>query len=147
MVYFSEKELRQKPRTLEDLTPTTWTRIVAAIDTRIDDGSFGQNFPQQCDHCIATVGTNLLLMGQAVRRHLTYLKWPLDVDQIPSLYDALDLVQFCYGTVSGPFKGTGFCNSVVRHLAFDDLRGKREFSSAINGIFARESLAFHLGRL
>jgi hypothetical protein len=144
MAYFSEKELSQKPRTLEDLTATAWTKIVEAVSTRIEDGSFGHKFPGECYQCAASLGTNIELMGQAVRRQFPYLSWPLEADEIPHLYDALDLVQFCYARVSSPSTGDGHCSSSARHLAFDDSEGKREFGSVINGIFARESLAFHL---
>ena len=128
MVYFSEKELSQKPRTLDDLTATAWAKIVAAIDTRIADGSFGRKFPRECEHCIAPVGTSLDLMGQAVRRELPYLTWPTNVREIPNLYDALDLIQFCYDAVSSPFKSKGFCNRIVRHLAFNDPKGEARIS-------------------
>lgn len=83
-------------------------------------------------------------MTTAVSRELVYLTWPLDETVIPNLYDALDLIQFCWTHVSEPMKGPGHCNYVIRHLAFDDELGRERFASVINGVFAREGLAFHL---
>ena len=144
MAYFSQRELGPTPRTKEDLMPGAWLRIVQSIWARMADGSFGREFPKECDWCRATAGTDLDLMSAALKRDLVYLAWPADAEQIPHLYDALDLVEFCHRTVSKQSEGTGYCNKIVRHLAFDDEEGKREFRTVINGIFAREGLAFHL---
>lgn len=144
MPYFSERELAQKPRTRETLTPNAWKGIVLTINTRIVDGSFGHRFPRECSGCGGVYATDPELMEQAVRRKLPFLSWPLDVDIKPSLYDALDLVQFAYQNTSLT-EGAGECiNYNRRHLTFDDGKGKREFRDVINRIFARESLTFNL---
>jgi hypothetical protein len=144
VAYFSQRELAQTPRSREDLTTTAWAGIFKAINSRIYDGSFGRAFPQECSNCIVTVGTNQDLMSAAVTRELVYLTWPLDDTVVPTLYDALDLIQFCWTHVAEPMTGKGHCNYVIRHLAFDDELGRERFASVINGVFAREGLAFHL---
>ena len=94
MTYFSERGLSHKPRTHEELSPSAWAAIVKIITTRMADGFVGHEFPKQCEHCIAA----------AINRELIYLRWPVNEYPQPSLYDALDLVQFCYERVSYPFE-------------------------------------------
>lgn len=45
MAYFSEREKGPKPRTVEEITPGAWKGIWAIINTRLQNGSFGNAFP------------------------------------------------------------------------------------------------------
>ncbi len=50
-LYFSERETGTKPRVVENITHEVWQGIVAAIQRRINDGSFGNKYPLQCASC------------------------------------------------------------------------------------------------
>ena len=143
MPYFSEKELSQVARVREDISPGAWFAIVNAIQTRFDDGSFGEEFPDECYQCRGTTGTSGHSMGEAIRREFPFLAWPIWEAPQPALHDALDLLEFCYRAVSFPIP-TEQCGYNVRHLEFDRGRGRNEFRAVVNRIFAREGIAFHM---
>jgi hypothetical protein len=146
MVYFSDRELGARPRTHDEITPAAWMGIAAAIAIRIEDGSFGYTFPDMCTHWATggILGTHSRAMGQAVAREFPYLEWPLNPEHIPSVYDALDLVQFCYDRVASVI-GRDYHEYLEHyHLTYDTECGRAEFRALVNRIFARNELAFEL---
>ncbi len=58
MSYFSERERGECPREFEDIVEATWGGFQALIRGRIEDGSFGANFPDTCQDGAGTVGTD-----------------------------------------------------------------------------------------
>lgn len=44
-LYFSDREIGAKPRTKEEIGADVLRGIVSLIESRIDDGSFGIEFP------------------------------------------------------------------------------------------------------
>ena len=47
-LYFSDKELAPNPRTIEEISHKVWGGVVASINSRISDGSFGYKYPEEC---------------------------------------------------------------------------------------------------
>lgn len=146
MAYFSERELGARPRTQEEITQPAWSGIVSAIQTRIDDGSFGFSFPDACgdEGRNIPIGTNVGLMSTAINGEFPYLAWPLSGLFVPNLYDVLDLVQFCYERVAYVRARERHGSMGHDHLFYDPERGKREFRALINRIFARNEVTFDL---
>ncbi len=58
MSYFSDRETGEVPRTTTELTPSAWRGIAALIQVRLDDGSFGERYPEICPDGAGAYGTN-----------------------------------------------------------------------------------------
>jgi len=146
MTYFSERELGARPRTREEITEQAWKGIVSAIQTRIEDGSFGFSFPDTCNDegRNTIIGTNARLMGSAITGEFPYLEWPLNASVVPSLYDVLDLVEFCHQRVATVTSREWHGYLGHNHFTYDPERGRAEFRALINRIFARSEIAFDL---
>jgi len=90
MAYFSEREKGPKPRTIEEITPSAWKGIWSIIHARLENGSFGNAFPDQCPDGRGVVGHSPALMEASAQGH--GIIWPLDLDQVPDTLEVMDLV-------------------------------------------------------
>ncbi|PYV01019.1 MAG: hypothetical protein DMG26_14460 [Acidobacteria bacterium] len=144
MPYFSERVLGAAPRTIEEITPGAWKGLVAAIEVRIRNGSFGNSFPEQCPDGRGVTGTDSRLMGDAIQGQFRHLTWPLNADERTGGFQALDLVEFCYENVACPRQYGHHSFFGHDHLAFDVDQGRTEFREDVNKVFARNGLAFNL---
>lgn len=144
MPYFSERELGARPRTVQEVTPGAWKGIAAAILARIQDGSFGDSFGEQCPDGRGVTGTDTQLMRDAVESYFPGLTWPLNSAEIPAAYTALDLVEFAYEKVAAPHAYSHHSFFGHDHLSFDVEAGRKSFREEINKVFARNGLAFNL---
>ncbi|HEY5028849.1 MAG TPA: hypothetical protein VIK39_10605 [Candidatus Angelobacter sp.] len=145
MVYFSERELGARPRTREDVPANVWQGIVAAIQARIGNGSFGASFPEKCLDGYGIYGTDEQIMRQAILGQFPDLQWPPNDQNPPNGYQVLDLVEFCHAHIAMP-RSIGGWHDYYRHyhLAFDQCPGQEEFRTVINQIFTRNGLAYDL---
>jgi hypothetical protein len=144
VAYFSDREQGPKPRTGTEITEGAWKGIVIAIGRRVTDGSFGQSFPEMCDDGRGPVGTNEKMLRDAIESEIPDLEWPWRGRELPSTYDALDFIEFCYRHIASPIKGDWHPFFGHHHLDFEPEPGKTEFREQINTIFARNGLAFDL---
>lgn len=72
--YFSERELGEKPRTETEIPQRVWTYLVATINQFIDNGAFGNHFPDRCpDNDGGVYGTDTQLFSQVLFPY-TYLQ-------------------------------------------------------------------------
>jgi hypothetical protein len=77
-IYFSDREFGPRPRDVQDITPAAWRGIVGAIESRIEAGAFGLDFPERCqDGAAWTTGTDQTTFSQAVQGEIPDLEWPL----------------------------------------------------------------------
>ena len=67
MEYFSEREKGPIPRTIEEITPGAWKGIWAIVMTRLQNGSFGHAFPEQCPDGNAFIGHHPGLFEAAIQ--------------------------------------------------------------------------------
>lgn len=140
MAYFSERERGPLPRVHEEVSENCWKGIVAAIQMRIDDGSFGHSYPFECSEFGDIIGTHLKnFEGAAAGLNLP---WPPPKKSVPNVYDVMDLIEFCYEKIAKSIPGESCYNH--RHLTFHVGKGKTEFQQTINQIFSRNGLAFEL---
>jgi hypothetical protein len=144
VAYFSDREQGPKPRTGTEITEGAWKGIVIAIGRRVTDGSFGQSFPEMCDDGRGPVGTNEKILRDAIESEIPDLEWPWRGRELPSTYDALDFIEFCYRHIASPIKGDWHPFFGHHHLDFESEPGKTEFREQINTIFSRNGLAFDL---
>jgi hypothetical protein len=142
MPYYSDRERGPKPRTSEEITPTIWKAIWGLIRTRIDNGAFGIDFPEQCSDGCGPHGTNELLMEAAA--HGDAIVWPLHPEEPPDPIDIFDLLEFCHDHVSEPKQGSWHSFMSHHHLSFTRGQGQENFRAAVNKIFARNGIAFEL---
>ncbi|MBM3580870.1 MAG: hypothetical protein FJX37_02775 [Alphaproteobacteria bacterium] len=146
--YFSEREVGETPRNVDEVTATAWSGIAALIRTCIDDGSFGARYPEICPDGADPCGTNQRSFWEAMRAEIPKLpdmpSTILNDDVLPSSLVIMDMIEFCWRAVGRPIRGVYHGYSRHHHLSFDEDAGKREFGDVINRIFRRNGLAFEL---
>ena len=150
--YFSDRERETSPPTTTELTKSAWRGIAVAISNRIADGSFGAQFPERCPDGTVPIGTAIRPFWSAVSCEIPELHLPelidgqgsiLEIDR-PSLFAAMDLLEFCWRAVGRPteLRYHSFFNH--SHLRFDVPAGQSEFRATINRIFSRTGMAYEL---
>ena len=157
MEYFSDKERGPKPRIEEKISPTAWGGIVALISSLISTGAFGEKYPDLCLDGDGPFGTDEHAFSLALKAEITDIEWPLKTSQrmpgdiswgqepyVPDTLTILDLIQFCYQSVSKPIKGSYHNFYRHHHLTFDEITGKEDFRNKINSIFSRNGIAYQL---
>lgn len=142
--YFAQRELGPPPRINEEITIPVWQGIVALVQSRVRDGSFGNVFPERCFEHNYTVGTDERLFGRALVGAIASLTWPLNEDEVPRNFGALDLIEFCYARVARPRQEAWHDYGRHWRLSFDVNAGRAEFRGEINAIFAGHGIAFEL---
>lgn len=148
--YISDRELGPAPRTKEEITANVWGGIVALVESRIADGSFGIRFPDTCPDSNVCCGTNALAFARSAKSQIPNLDWPPapntnPLEMLPpSTFVVLDFVQFCYASVGQPnhINFHSFFNH--HHLSFAKDEGQTLFRQEINQIFSRNGLVFEL---
>ena len=148
MDYFSDRERPPSPPTITELTNAPWRGVAAAIDTRIREGHFGARYPEICPDGNIPCGTDIdsfwgSLAGEIPELSEHYRKRFTEIEQ-PSLFAAMDLIQFCWRAVGKPQKTWYHSFFHHNHLKFDEDAGKNEFREVINRIFGRNGMAYEL---
>ncbi|MGD0080765.1 MAG: hypothetical protein ABSB80_08985 [Methanoregula sp.] len=99
--YISDRENGPKPRIIEEISLDVWRGVVALVTRLIRNKSFGESFPVVCNQrMIFDCDTELLV--RTLKAEIATLVWPLNTNVVPSLYDVLDFIEFCYKYVSFP---------------------------------------------
>jgi hypothetical protein len=143
MAYFGDRERGPKPRTSEEITSNVWKAIWGHIQTRIDNGAFGIDFPELCSDGNGPYGTNTVLMEAAA--HGDAIVWPITSDEQPEDPVAIfELLEFCYNHVSEPKQGSWHSFMSHYHLSFNRADGQANFRAAINKVFDRNGIAFEI---
>lgn len=147
-MYFSEIEEGERPRDQEEICERAWRGIRARIRARINDGSFGANFPAMCEESSGVkIGCDENDFWEALRSEVTSLQNNSRLDlpeEPPRTLDILDMIQFCWQCVGKPIE-IGYHNLFQHHhLRFDIEVGQEEFRNDINRIFRRNGLIYEL---
>ena len=143
-MYFSEREFGQKPRTESEIGVSVWGGFVAYINSLIDNGYFGDKFPEMCPDNDGVVGTSKSTMALAVSAEFPELKIPLEASEAPPNLLILDFLEFCHEHIAKPVKGSYHSYWGMHHLNFDTESGQAEFRQRINRILSRNGIAFEL---
>ena len=153
MEYFSDKENKSKPQTVDSVTPAAWGGIVALIQSLIASGAFGQQYPEMCPDGHGPTGTDEQSFVLALKAEVQDVQWPLKTEEgshleeapwAPETMAALDLIQFCYQAVAKPSQGGYHEHFRHHHLSFDEEAGRDSFLEKINTIFRRNGIAYIL---
>ena len=151
--YFSEREGEEMPRESEVIDARAWRGISTEITSRVNDGSFGESYPDRCPEGAVTCGTDSDRFSYAIRAEINSLPedgYPWDTfphDDPPPTLVILDLLEFCWRAIS---KATTigyhdyWNHSHLRYHPEAQAAGREDFRRTINRIFRRNSLAFEL---
>ncbi len=158
--YFSDREFGARARDVQEITASAWRGVVAAINSRIDAGAFGLNFPRRCEDGGALItGNDETTISGAIQGEIPNLEWPLRTftsihsslfgssgtePYAPPTPIALDLIEFCWRHVAQPNERTFHSYYGHAHLEFDRDSGRVAFAEQINRIFSRNGLAYEL---
>ena len=148
MPYFSDRELGPRPRTSEEISPPVWEAIWSVVKARIADGSFGQEFPEDCPDG-GVIGTDEPGLRGTLLGHIpdaaSFFQYGLTgpVDVPPTLV-VLDIIEFCLARIALPHQHRYHEGGRHHHLTFDRDAGRARFREEINTILGRNGIAFEL---
>lgn len=141
-MYYSDRKKGPKARTIEEITIEAWRGIWALITTRLNDGSFGEAFPEECPDGNAVIGhAPGLLEATALGDGIV---WPIEKDVVPDTLAVMDLLEFCYAHVAEAKRGNGHPFFSHYHLYFDLAEGKANFRAALERVLSRNGIAFEM---
>ena len=147
MAFFSDREIGELPRDKEDIGAVPWGGLRVLVKTRIEDGSFGIDYPKNCPDDRGPYGTDEISFEDALFamvRGLPEKHWENTWDGPPKTIDILDLLDFCWKHVGHPTSRSAHSYFDHYHLSFDRELGKYYFTEEVNQIFARNGLAYKL---
>jgi hypothetical protein len=142
--YFSDRENGPKPRRVDVIDARVWGGLFELITTRIENGAFGQRFPEECVDGFAFIGCNVRAFERALLAEIPDIDWPLRVDQIPDVVVIMDLLEFCAAAVGQPIRGQYHSYGRHYHLTWNRDEGLIQFVDDVNRIFARNGLAYEM---
>ena len=109
MSLFSDREIGELPRDKEDIGTGPWGGLRVLVKTRIEDGSFGIDYPKNCPDDRGPYGTDEISFEDALFamvRGLPEKHWENTWDGPPKTIDILDLLEFCWKHVGHPTPST-----------------------------------------
>ena len=146
MLCFSEREDGEAPRTNEEIGNDVWLGIRSLIQARVEDGSFGAKYPENCFDGPIAIGTDHLAFKDAMRAHIPGLPdWPwAEQEKSPLTLSILDMIEFCWKCIGKPILRDYHSFGKHNHLRFDIDVGRRQFCTDVEEIFRRNGIAFKL---
>jgi hypothetical protein len=142
--YFTDREYGEQPRTGDAIDQRLWSALVAVIETRLCDGSFGYRFPEQCPDGNAACGCDDQAFGRVLVGEVPWAEWPLSAERVPATPVILDILEFCATSVGQPVQGADHPFYRHHHLSWYREAGLQRFLDEINLLFARNGVAFEL---
>ena len=143
MTYFSEREKGKLPRDKEEIDNRVWKGIEVLVDGRINNGSFGTNYPTLCQDGEGITGSDGEAVWQAIGAEIPNL-WYRSEGRPPQTLDILDLIEFCWRCIAQPVPNGYHPYFKHHHLDFNVAEGQNKFREDINRIFGSNGLAYEL---
>lgn len=146
MLYFSEREDGEIPRSNDEISNDVWLGIRSLIQARVEDGSFGASYPENCFDGPIAIGTDREAFNNAMQAHVPGLPdWPWTAqDESPSTPSIMDMIEFCWRCIGEPIPLEYHDSGRHNHLRFDILAGRRLFSTGVEEIFRRNGIAYSI---
>ena len=141
MTLFSDRRRGSQVRDVQDVTHGCWRGLVALIQSRVSDGSFGQNFPEQCPDGNGITGVDERMLADAAAGH--DVPWPPPEGEPPT-ERVFDLLEFCFRNIAQVSIRGHHSFYGHSHLAFDVTIGRAQFREAVNQLLARNRLAYDM---
>jgi hypothetical protein len=143
--YFSERELGARPRIVEEIGLSVWGGLVATLNSRFNDGSFGYRYPAECpDGNNNVCGCDLHSLSLSLTAENPDISLPLDARNMPPTLAILDLLEFCHRAVGKPVQTNYHPYFNHHHLRFEAEVGQAAFREDIDRIFSRNGIAYEL---
>ncbi|MBF0422176.1 MAG: stationary phase or STEss regulating sigma factor [Magnetococcales bacterium] len=143
MEYFSDQQRGKREAFREDISDQVWRGILSHINALIDNGAFGESFPEICIDGPVVFGSCKSAFSDACRAEIPRLPEDWDIDK-PDTLDLLDLIQFCFKNISKPSRHDYHDYFKHYHLTFNRQEGQETFLGQINQIFERNGIVFRL---
>lgn len=145
--FFTEREFGSRPAIVEAIDGRVWGGLYSLIQTRIDDGSFGYRFAEQCPDGQGPCGCDAAAFGRVLQAEIPNIGWPLSPSNLPDTFTILDLLEFCAAAVGRPIEG--YYHSFWRHnhLSWEREPGLAQFVSDVNLLFRCNGIAYELTSL
>ena len=143
MTYFSEREKGELPCDKEEIDYRVWQGIEALVDGRINNGSFGENYPTLCQDGEGITGSDADAVWRAIYAEIPNL-YHQQVGNPPQTMDILDMIEFCWRGITMPIRKGYHDYFKHHHLDFNIEEGRNEFRADINRIFRCNGLAYEL---
>ena len=173
MRYFSDREFGEPARTITEISASVWLRLAQLIEERVENCSFAGRFPERCqDYPFepgVICGVHILRLETALKSeipalaeieqnwrdsggdgpygrfaHLGKRIWQMSQVEQPPISVIMDIIEFCWRSVSKPEFGYYHSFFQHHHLRFDQETGQGEFREEVNRIFQRNGVAFTL---
>ena len=143
MTYFSEREKGELPRDKEEIDNRICQGIKALVDGRINNGSFGENYPTLCQDGEGITGSDADAVWQAIYAEIPNVQHLGPAGPLRTLA-ILDMIEFCWRGIAMPIRKGYHDYFKHHHLDFNIEEGRNEFRADINRIFRRNGLAYEL---
>ena len=143
MTYFSEREKGVLPREKEEIDNRVWQGIEALVEGRINNGSFGENYPTLCQDGEGITGSDADAVWQAIYAEIPNVQHLGPAGPLRTLA-ILDLIQFCWQGVAMPIRKGYHEYFKHHHLDFNIQEGQNKFRADINRIFRCNGLVYEL---
>ncbi len=144
MPYFSERELGARPRIVEEISPSVWGGLVAILNSRLNDSSFGYRYPEECPDGNNVCGCDSHSLSLSLAAENPGISLPLDASNIPPSLAILDLLEFCHRAIGKPISTNYHPFFNHHHLRFEAEEGQAVFREDIARIFSRNGIAYEL---
>ena len=147
MTYFSDRELGEQPRIHDEIEGDLWTALEFIITKRIEDDSFGVDYPSACPDGQGPAGTDRIAYHAVMHAEIPNFPeevWKHAWGEPPKTVDILDVLEFCWRHVAEPSQGRYHGYFQHFHLSFNRDVGRQTFSEEVNRLFSRNGLVYTL---
>ncbi len=147
MTYYSDREFGERQGTNEEIGKSIWEGLWALISIRVDNGSFGVDYPDSCLDGRGPFGTDRHTFEVVMRAEIPSLPenpFSYGLDVLAETAEILDVLEFCWRHVGEPVKRSYHDYFQHFHLDFDRDSGQHKYSEEVNRIFSRDGLAYTL---
>jgi hypothetical protein len=144
VLYFSDRQKGPRARTEEIISSRVWGALCDLIQSHIDNGAFGFRFPDMCPDGRGPYGTDAAAFWRTACAEIPDLPERIRPDELPDTLVVLDLLEFCASSVSQPVQRDFHSFFGHYHLDFEREPGLAAFVASVNGLFARNGIAFEL---
>ena len=147
LAYFSDREMGSSPPTGEQIDEAAWDGLRSLVMLAIDDGSFGERFPEYCPDGIGIIGVNDNKLWMSMHGDIPRLEekpWLPSSAEVPETVYILDMVEFCWKHISHAWHQERHNYFKHNHLEFFPGLGPRKFREDVNRILSRNGLGYVL---
>ena len=143
---FSEQMGQPLPRVKETLDNNVRSALIKLVETRTDDNSFGESFPEMCPDGHGNCGCD----RSALKANMDgfNLIWPGDTGRWdhPPVTDAqvFDLLEYTWEHIAEAIPGSFHSYFGHSHHDYDIQLGRSRFADHVNRLFERNGTAYHL---